>query len=203
MTVLGLLKIPGTLFGLDAPIFLWIAAAGLVVMALNVPWRSRRAGSGMDEEKMKRALDTVDCLARNLREGWKTVADQQRHQDSMVVWIVGLASAAVVGLPPMYNYVQDLKSAPRWVLAFPIVFFVLAVLSGIVVRLLLEKLMQDDALAASMKIVGWEALRFKHSEDEEGRKRLLNEALEILEDRSSKSGTKAKSGHTQPMYKTA
>jgi hypothetical protein len=103
----------------------------------------------------------------------------------------------------MYNYVQDLKSAPRWVLAFPIVFFVLAVLSGIVVRLLLEKLMQDDALAASMKIVGWEALRFKHSEDEEGRKRLLNEALEILEDRSSKSGTKAKSGHTQPMYKTA
>ena len=33
MTVLDVLKIPGTLFGLDAPIFLWIAAAGLVIFS--------------------------------------------------------------------------------------------------------------------------------------------------------------------------
>ena len=137
----------------------------------------------MDEDKMKRALDTVDSLAGSMREGLKTVADQQRHQDSMVVWIVGLASAAVVSLPPMYNYVLDLRSAPRWVLGIPIGFFVLAVLSGVVVRLLLEKLMQEDALAAYMKVIGWESLRFKHPEDEEGRKRLLKDAREILEDR--------------------
>ena len=136
----------------------------------------------MNEEEMKKALDTVDILARSLREGSKTIADQQRHQDSMVLWIVGLASAAVVSLPPMYNYVLDLRNAPRWVLGIPVGFFVLAVLFGIVVRLLLEKLIQEDFLAASMKIVGWEALRITHSEDEEGRKRLLQDALSILQD---------------------
>jgi hypothetical protein len=145
--------------------------------------RARDRRVSMDEEKMKRAMETVDCLSRSMRDGWKTAADQQRHQDSMVVWIVGLASAAVVSLPPMYNYVQDMKSAPRWVLGIPIGFFVLTVILGIVVRLRLERLIQEDGILATMKIVGWETLRFKHSEGEEGRKDVLRDAQAILDDR--------------------
>ena len=108
----------------------------------------------MDEDsKMKRALDTVEQLTGSMREGRNTVLDQQRHQDSMLVWIVGLASAAVIALPATYSYVLDLKNAPRWILGIPIGFFVWAVLFGVVVRLLVEKLMQEDGLVASMKAV--------------------------------------------------
>jgi hypothetical protein len=141
----------------------------------------------MDEGgKMKRALDIVEQLSRSTREGRNSVLDQQRHQDSMLVWIVGLASAAVVALPAMYNYVLDLKSAPRCMLGIPIGFFVLSVLFGVVVRLLLEKLMQEEGLFAAMKVFGWEALKVKHTEDEEGRIKLLKEALQILNDEGQK-----------------
>lgn len=137
----------------------------------------------MDEDnKMKRALDTVDTLARSMREGSKTISDQQRHQDSMVMWIVGLASAAVVSLPPTYNHLMDQKGASPWALGIPITFFVLAVLSGVAVRLLLLKLIQEDWLLATRKIWGWEALKVDHSEGEDGRKKLLQEALEIMND---------------------
>ncbi len=140
----------------------------------------------MDEDKMKRALDTVDSLARSMREGREIVADLQRHQDKMVIWIIGLAGAAAIGLPAMYNNIPDMKNAPRWALAIPIGFFVFAVIFGVVVRLLLLRLMQVDAVTAYMKVIGWEALRFRHPEDEAGRKRLLQDALAILEERDPK-----------------
>lgn len=137
----------------------------------------------MDEDRMKKALDTIDSLVKSTREGKELVTELQRHQDTMIVWIVGLATAAVVALPATYNYVLDLKVTARWVLGIPIAFFVLAVIFGVVVRLLLAKLMQEGEFITYTKVVGWEALKFKHPESEEGRQQILKEALAILEDR--------------------
>jgi len=134
----------------------------------------------MDADKMQKALDTVDSLVRNTREATETFTGLQRHQDTMIVWIVGLASTAVVALPATYNYLLDLKCIPRWVLGIPIAFFVFAVISGIVLRLLFLKLLEAEALHTTMKIIGWESLKFKHDEDEAGRKGLLQDADAIL-----------------------
>ncbi len=139
----------------------------------------------MNEDKMKRALDTLDSLVKRTREGKEFVAELLQHQDSMIIWIVGLASGAVIALPAMYNYVLDPKVTARWVLGIPIAFFVLAVIFGVVVRLLLAELMREGEFITHTKVVGWEALKFKHPESEEGRQQILKEALAILEDTDS------------------
>ncbi|MCX5733261.1 MAG: hypothetical protein NTW68_02900 [candidate division NC10 bacterium] len=148
----------------------------------------------MDEARIKRALDMIDSMARGVTEGQKATGNQQQHRDSMVVWIVGLAAAAVVGLPPMYNYILDLKNAPGWVLGIPIGFFVLAVFFGIGVRLLLSKLMQAEMLHAQMKVIGWGALRFKYPENEEGLMGLLKDAHRILLDQEPELSAQKKMG---------
>jgi len=136
---------------------------------------------------MQKAIDTVDSLVKNTREAVEAFTGLQRHQDTMIVWIVGLASTAVVALPATYNYyLLDLRCTPRWVLAIPVAFFAFAVISGIVLRLLFLKLLEAEALHTSMKIIGWESLKFKHPENEAGRKGILQDALEILRESDPK-----------------
>lgn len=170
-----------------------IGFLALAAMAALFRYPKQQAGgTQMDEDRMKKALDTVDSLVRNTREGTEIVTGLQRHQDTMIVWIVGLASTAVVALPATYNYVLDLKNAPRWVLGIPIAFFVLAVFFGIILRLLFLKLLDAEGLHTLKKVIRWESLRFKHSEDEAGRKGLLGDALEILRESDPKIAAQTK-----------
>jgi hypothetical protein len=142
---------------------------------------------------MEKALGILDSTVKIEREARGEAAALQQHQDNALIWITGLASGAVLGLPAIYNYIFDLKSMPRWVVAIPMGLFALAVILGVVLRLFLAKLMQVDSQAAYAKVNKLELLKIRRFEGEQGRQRLLEEALAIVEDREATiSGLKAK-----------
>ncbi len=159
---------------------LLLGLSGTAALVKLQEQQSRAIEMQTAEAKMKRALDTVDALAKSIREARDVVSALQRHQDTMLIWIVGLASSAVVGLPVMYNYILDLKSIPRWVLATPLLFFVLAVICGIVARLFLKSLMDIEAQATYARATSLEALRVTQPMNEEGRQQILKQVSNVL-----------------------
>lgn len=136
-----------------------------------------------NEDRVDRLLETVSDYARGLREGLTLADSLQRHEDSIVVWIIGLAAGAVIALPAGLSYVVQTKHFPRWALALSILPFVLAVLAGVAHRLILAAMMEKDKLYAFAKIHSLEVLRFGRFAGEQGAKKLVEEVLGIMDDK--------------------
>lgn len=134
----------------------------------------------MSEERVEQLLRTVHGYAGGLREARALIDSRQQHEDKMVVWIIGLAAGAVIGL---LAYIIDVKSAARWALALSLGPFVLAVVAGVAYRLVLAEVMEKDMLYAFKKIGALEALKFKALKGAEGLDQLGQEVFAIMDDK--------------------
>jgi len=132
---------------------------------------------------VKLFLDTLDGYAKGLREGMALADASQRHEDNMAVWIIGLATGAVIAIPSLLSQV-----VPQWGIGVSIVPFVLAILLGIVHRLLLAELMTHDDYFGLYKIHKVEALRLRDFEGEAGADLARIELLNIMDDKSGELG---------------
>jgi hypothetical protein len=136
-----------------------------------------------NEDRINRLLETISEYARGLREGHALADSLQRHEDSIAVWIIGLAAGAIIALPAGLSYVVQIKHIPRWALALSILPFVLAVLTGVGHRLILAAMMEKDKLYAFAKIHALEVLRFRRFAGEPGVKKLVEEVLGIMDNK--------------------
>lgn len=137
----------------------------------------------MNRNNIESFLETVAGYSGGLREGNALAASLQRHEDNMVVWIISLAAGAVIALPPLWSFISDGQSIPRWTLGLSLGPFVLATLAGIAYRLILAKIMEADRLFAFDKIHALEALRFRGFKGAEGINQLLQEVQAIMDDK--------------------
>lgn len=132
--------------------------------------------TGIIHPDVKLLLDTLDAHLRGLREAMVLCDASQRHEDNMVVWIIGLATGAVIAIPSLMGQV-----VPRWAIAVSIAPFVLAVLSGVVHRLLLAALMTHDDYFGLDKILKVEALRLRAFGSKEDTDAARIELLSIMD----------------------
>ena len=112
--------------------------------------------AGMIRPDVELFLDTLDAVVKGLREAMVLCDTSQHHEDNMVVWIIGLATGAVIAIPSLLSQV-----VPQWGIGASIVPFVLAILSGIAHRLLLAELMTYDDYFGFDKIHKVEVLRLR------------------------------------------
>lgn len=137
----------------------------------------------MSEETSERFLKTVAGYVKAFREGRELAHSLQRHEDVMIVWIIGLATGAVIALPALLNYIIDPKSISRLTLSLLLGPFVLAVIAGIAYRLVLANIMEADALFAFKKIHALESLRFSQFEATQKLDEPIKEVLAIMDDK--------------------
>ncbi len=130
---------------------------------------------------VKLFLDTLEGYAKGLREAMALTDASQHHEDNMAVWIIGLATGAVIAIP-------SFQVVPKWGIGVSIVPFVLAILSGIVHRLLLAELMTHDDYFGVYKIHKVEALRLRNFEGEGGADPARVELLNIMDNKSGQLG---------------
>ena len=124
---------------------------------------------------VKLFLDTLDGYVKGLREAMAVADASQRHEDNMVVWIIGLATGAVIAIPSLLSQV-----VPQWGIGISIAPFVLAILLAIVHRLLLAELMTHDDYFGFDKIHKVEVLRFRDFGHEGGADPAREELLSIM-----------------------
>ena len=129
----------------------------------------------MTPPDVKLFLDTLDGYAKGLREGMALADASQRHEDNMAIWIIGLATGAVIAIPSFLSQV-----VPQWGIGVSIVPFVLAILLGIVHRLLLAELMIHDDYFGLDKIHKVEVLRLRDFGREGGADPAREELLSIM-----------------------
>ncbi len=137
----------------------------------------------MNGKKLEQFLESVAGCVKAVREGREIIHSLQRHEDSMIVWIIGLATGAVIALSALLNYVIDPKSISRLTLSLLLGPFVLAVIAGIIYRLVLANIMEADALFAFKKIHSLESLKFRQFEPTEKLDEPIKEVLAIMDDK--------------------
>lgn len=133
--------------------------------------------------RIERFLNTADGYVRSLREGMALADASQRHEDNMAVWIIGLATGALIAIPSLLSQV-----VPQWGIGVSIVPFIFAIILGIVYRLLLAELMTHDDYFGFLKIHKVEALKLSEFDDEKGVDEALKELLNILNDKGGELG---------------
>lgn len=136
----------------------------------------------MNGERIEQFLETVTGYVEGLRDARAISESLWRHEDNMVVWIIGLAAGAVITVPPLLSQLINVQHLPRWALGLSLAPFVLAIPTGIVYRLVLAGHMKKNALFGFKKIHALEALRFRRFEAGQGLKQLGEKALAIVND---------------------
>ena len=127
---------------------------------------------------VKLFLDTLEGYAKGLREGIALADASQRHEDNMVVWIIALATGAVIAIPSLLSQV-----VPQWGIGVSIAPFVLAILLGIVHRLLLAELMTHDDYFGLDKIHKVEVLRLRNFGSKEDTDAARIDLLNIMDNK--------------------
>jgi hypothetical protein len=135
------------------------------------------------EARTNRLLEIIADYCQALREAHSHADALLRHEDSMAVWISGLAAGAVVALPAALSQILDVKHLLWWGLALSFLPFVLATLTGIAYRLSLAEIMEKDKLFAVAKIHDVEMLRFRELSEESDFKILEQEFFSIMDDK--------------------
>ncbi len=137
----------------------------------------------MSGNNVEKFWQKVAYYTEGIRDGSKRANVLQRHDDAMAVWIIGLAAAAVIAVPAVLNYIVDIKTLSRWMLAFSLGPFALAVLIGIRYRWILAELMDADQKFAFLKIQILETFKLNKFDDVKKLDRLENEFEDILDDK--------------------
>lgn len=118
----------------------------------------------MLEAEIKLFVGLADAYVRALREGMSHVDSLQRHEDNMLVWIIGLATGAVITVPAVLNRAANLPPLPPWMIGLSVGLYAFAILFGVAYRLLLAELMTHDNYFGVGRIHAVEALKFKRFE---------------------------------------
>src|SRR5579884_3434288 len=136
-----------------------------------------------NQKEVDRLLNITANYIQSVQNAGRVAAESRQHDDSVMVWIVGLDSGLVIGIFPVLNAVLDVHKIPKLELIFAFVPFILVIVLGVGFRIILNIVSTLDSHFVIAKVGKLELIQFRGNKEIES---LRESILEIINDKEEK-----------------